>query len=122
MASQNPSISLHVKLTVAPESVDKFLEALKPAYDAVIAEPKCTFFEVFQNPNAPGEFKFIENWDATVDWLQNVQLKKEYYKPYLAATEPLWLKPREMELWERMPGPNWVSVSKENLPTGYAVS
>jgi hypothetical protein len=41
-----------------------------------------------------------------------VQLKREYYKPYLAATEPMYIKPREFELWNRMEAVEWVMVDK----------
>jgi hypothetical protein len=37
-----------------------------------------------------------------------VQVNREYYKPYLAVTEPMWIKPREVEIWERMDGGKWV--------------
>ncbi|KAF2470908.1 uncharacterized protein BDR25DRAFT_303506 [Lindgomyces ingoldianus] len=115
MAAPNtvPTLSLHVTITIAPENVTKFLEALKPAYDAVIAEPECTFFEVYQSAEEPGVFKFVENWKATREWMINVQFKKDYYKPYLTITEPIYIKPREHEIYDCMPGKDWVYVSKE---------
>jgi hypothetical protein len=44
-----------------------------------------------------------------------VQVKKEYYKPYLAATEPMFLKPREVEAWSTELGGKgtWVYVEKQ---------
>jgi hypothetical protein len=42
-----------------------------------------------------------------------VQIPKEYYKSYFAVTEPMFLKPREYEIWERFPENEWVSVKKE---------
>lgn len=42
-------------------------------------------------------------------------MKKEYYVPYIEATEPMWVKPREFEIFERMPGNAWVSMSSENM-------
>jgi hypothetical protein len=42
-----------------------------------------------------------------------VQIPKEYYKPYFAVTEPMFIKPREFEIWERFPGNEWVAVKKE---------
>ncbi|KAI4246872.1 MAG: hypothetical protein L6R42_009780, partial [Xanthoria sp. 1 TBL-2021] len=33
-----------------------------------------------------------------------VQITKDYYKPYLAATEPMFVKPREIKFYERMEG------------------
>jgi hypothetical protein len=67
-----PSISLHVKITIAPENVQNFISYFKPIYDVVAAEPECIFFEVYQNSAAPGEFKWVENWVQSVEWLQNV--------------------------------------------------
>jgi hypothetical protein len=68
-----PTLSLHVHITVAPENVDLFLSHLKPCYDVVSAEPECIYFEVFQNPAVPGEFKFVENWNASPEWFQIVR-------------------------------------------------
>ncbi|KAF2751192.1 hypothetical protein M011DRAFT_473700 [Sporormia fimetaria CBS 119925] len=112
MSPKTKGISLHVEITVAPENVDKFLEALKPCYEAVIAEEKCTFFEVFHSAENPGVFKFVENWDATVEWLMANQLNKPYYKPYLEATEPMWIKPRTHHIWEVLEDQSWTYVSK----------
>jgi hypothetical protein len=67
-------VSLHVTFHIDPSNVPAFLKALKPAYDAVIAEPECVFFEVYQSPTTPGQIKFIENWDASVEWLMNVRI------------------------------------------------
>ena len=65
-------ISLHVNITVAPENIEKFLEGLKPCYDAVVAEPENTSFEVYHDPNQPGRFRFVECWSKDKEWLINV--------------------------------------------------
>ncbi|KAF2707230.1 hypothetical protein K504DRAFT_535755 [Pleomassaria siparia CBS 279.74] len=114
MTYTGPSISLHVHITIDPSNVEKFLEALKPGYEGVIAEPENTYFEVFHNPENPGEFKFVENWNGTKEWFMNVQMKKPYYEPYLAITEPMFIKERTFEIWGRMPGKEWVSVKETN--------
>ena len=44
-----------------------------------------------------------------------VQLKKDYYKSYAAETEPLWIKPREIEIWERMSSREWTKSKRENF-------
>jgi quinol monooxygenase YgiN len=67
-----PSISLHVKVFIAPEDVPRFKEALKPVFDAVTAEPECLFFEIYYNPDKPGEFKWVENWNQSKEWLMSV--------------------------------------------------
>ena len=74
MVYTGPSYSLHVKITVAPENVPAFIEALKPAWDAVTSEPECIFFEVYQMDGEPGTFKFVENWNASKDWMVNVSV------------------------------------------------
>ncbi|KAF2189254.1 hypothetical protein K469DRAFT_683683 [Zopfia rhizophila CBS 207.26] len=116
MTYTGPSLSLHVKITMAPENAKAFLEALNPVYDAVVAEPENTFFEVYQSAEEPGVFKFVENWNATREWMVNVQLKKDYYKPYLEATKPMFIKPREIEMWDRMDGNEWVAITKDFYP------
>lgn len=65
-------ISLHVTIVVAPENVEKFLSLLKPCFDAVIAEPECTSFEVFHDQEQPGYFRFVENWSQDQEWLIKV--------------------------------------------------
>ncbi|CAM1501504.1 Fc.00g034880.m01.CDS01 [Cosmosporella sp. VM-42] len=104
MAS-SAGISLHVTIHINPDNVPKFLEYFKPAYDAVVAEPECTFFEVYQSPEDPGTLHWVEDWTQTVDWLLNVQLVKEYYREYLAATEPMFIKPREFKIYNRLGSP-----------------
>ena len=96
-------VSLHVDITVAPENVDKFLGLLKPCFELVVAEPECTFFEVFHDTENPGRFRFVENWSKDKEWFMTHQVTKEYYKPYLEATEPLWIKPREFKFFDRLP-------------------
>jgi len=72
MPYTGPSVSLHVKYTVDPSNVSAFLAALKPAYDAVVAEPENIFFEVYTSINEPGVIKFVENWNASIEWLMTV--------------------------------------------------
>lgn len=72
MTYTGPSYSLHVKFHIDPAKVDAFFEALKPAYDAVCAEPECIFFEVYQSMEEPGVIKFVENWNCSIEWMMNV--------------------------------------------------
>lgn len=44
---------------------------------------------------------------------EQVQRNKDYYKPYFAATEPMYLKPLEATVYSRFPGKQWKSI-KEN--------
>lgn len=49
--------------------------------------------------------------NGTVQWLFDVQLKKDYYPDYLAATEPMFVKPREVTIVNRVRPP--YSISKD---------
>lgn len=61
MAAES-GFSLHVTVFIDPLSVAEFFKHFKLAYDNVIAEPECTFFEVYQSPENPGELCWVENW------------------------------------------------------------
>ena len=65
--------SIHVTVTIDPRNEEAFLQALKPAFDAVCTEPGNTFFEVYKNSDKPGQFKFVENWNASKEWLIEVR-------------------------------------------------
>ena len=69
-----PQTSVHLKITVDPAHADTFLNALKPVFDAVVADAKNTFFEVYKDEENPGVFKLVENWNATVQYMKEVRL------------------------------------------------
>jgi hypothetical protein len=43
-----------------------------------------------------------------------VQIKKDYYKEYFEATEPMMLKEREFKFWRRV-GPSFAVGKPENF-------
>lgn len=65
-------IGLHVTVYIDPSSVPAFVEAIEPVYKAVCAEPECTFFEIYQSPENPGEISWVEHWAKSGEWLLNV--------------------------------------------------
>ncbi|KAF2805949.1 uncharacterized protein BDZ99DRAFT_466255 [Mytilinidion resinicola] len=108
-----PTLTMILKVTVDPSNVPAFLEALRPVYDGVSSTPECTFVQLLQSPSSPGEFKIVETWNATMEWLQSVQLKKPYYAILAEKVTPLYTKPQEIEVWEGVQGKEWVSVNKD---------
>ncbi|KAL2837103.1 hypothetical protein BJY01DRAFT_251619 [Aspergillus pseudoustus] len=112
-ATLAPSLLLQVTVYIAEENVPKFFEAFLPAYEKVTAEPECTFFEVYQSLENPGELSWVENWSQSVEWLTQVQFKKDYYAPYIAVTEPMFVKPRAIKIVKRVGAP-YITVKKEN--------
>ncbi|KAI0534756.1 hypothetical protein GGR58DRAFT_505018 [Xylaria digitata] len=105
-------LSLHVTVYVAPENVDRFFAAFKPVFNRVIAEPECLFFEVYQSPQEPGKICWVEDWSGSPGWFLKNQITKEYYKEYLAATESMFIKPREFQFLERL-GSGYFMAKKE---------
>lgn len=65
-------ISMHVQVTIAPSNVPRYHELMRPVFDAVVAEPECTFFEIYHDPANPGVLKWVENWTKDVKWLMEV--------------------------------------------------
>ena len=65
-------ISLQLTLYIDPAQTATFLSALEPVYDAVVAEPECTLFEIFQSPTEPGVFRLLECFDADQKWMHEV--------------------------------------------------
>jgi quinol monooxygenase YgiN len=91
-----PPLFLHVAIQVAPKDVPAFLEALKPCWQACVNEPECLFFDVTQDPENPGSFRFVEAWSKGKEWFIKHQITKPYYAPYLAITQPMWVGEREL--------------------------
>ncbi|KAK4059006.1 hypothetical protein Trihar35433_11267 [Trichoderma harzianum] len=110
---RSSGFSVHVTITIDPTNTSAFLTAFRRIYEIVAAEPECTYFEVFQSLEEPGVFRFVENWSKDVQWFKEVQLTKAYYRPYLEATEPMWIKPRSIKYFERFSG-EWLTVKPEN--------
>ncbi|TVY12954.1 hypothetical protein LARI1_G008980 [Lachnellula arida] len=53
-------LTLFVTFQVAPENIDKFKEAHRPVWKACSEEAECLLFDVFQDPDQPGRYRFVE--------------------------------------------------------------
>ncbi|KAF2828700.1 hypothetical protein CC86DRAFT_368857 [Ophiobolus disseminans] len=104
--------SVHVKVIVDPVNTAAFLAALKRAQTVVTALPESVSWELYHKPEAPGEFRYTENWNASLEWIMAAAAENEACQEYFATTEKMLIKPREMEVWTRMDGDGWV-VLKE---------
>jgi quinol monooxygenase YgiN len=62
MSSFKPGFSVFMTAQVTPENAPKFLEAFKPVFEKMIANPECEFFELYRNPAEPGVFSWMEDW------------------------------------------------------------
>lgn len=94
-------------IQVDPGDVDRFLVAFRKCWLEVCKEPECVYFEVFQSQAEAGLFHFVEVWARDNEWFMEVQIKKEYYKPYWEITKPLWIH-RDLHTYNRLSGWNFV--------------
>lgn len=76
MATTNPAskkqLTVFVTVTVAPESIPAFKAAHQPVWAACAKEPQCLFFDVFQDPEKIGRFRFVEVWSESREWFETV--------------------------------------------------
>ncbi|KPI36649.1 uncharacterized protein AB675_10083 [Cyphellophora attinorum] len=94
-------------IKIDPANIDKFLQAFRACWLEVCKEPECIYFEVFHSKTEPGRFQFVEVWNKDNDWFMEVQIKKDYYKPYWDITRPLWVD-RDLHEYDRLSGFNFV--------------
>ncbi|KAF2026163.1 hypothetical protein EK21DRAFT_74805 [Setomelanomma holmii] len=96
--------SIHVTIRVAPADAPAFLAALKRAHTVVATLPEHVSFELYQHPNEPGTYKYIENWNASAAWIMKAAAENEACQEYFCVTEKMYVQPKEMEVWTRMEG------------------
>ncbi|UNI20500.1 hypothetical protein JDV02_006580 [Purpureocillium takamizusanense] len=96
-------LSVHISLFIAPENVSRFFEAFKPVYEKTLAEPECLFIEAYLASDDPGHIRLVENWDASVEFLK-ARSGREEFKDYFAFIETLFVKPRRIEVFNRLDG------------------
>lgn len=64
--------SIQVKVFVDPSNAPEFLAAFKRAKAVATAQPENIFSTLYRNPDAPGEFKYVEDWNASMEWILKV--------------------------------------------------
>ena len=65
------------------------------------------YFEVLRSTTDDCVFHFVEVWSEDATWFNNVQIKKDYYKPYWEITNPMCVDKRVSE-YERLTGWSFV--------------
>ncbi|KAJ9608017.1 hypothetical protein H2200_007005 [Cladophialophora chaetospira] len=105
-------ITFHVTYKIDPDNVNKFIEALRPAWEATCNIPECIYFDVFHFPSEPGTFRITEVWNRDMKWIEENHIAKDHYRQYRDIVEPIVLK-REFEVLGRLQ--KWSIVKKEYL-------
>ncbi len=102
MTAPRDPITVVVTFTIKAGERERFLEALLAHLPNCVAEETCERMWVYDDPEDPARFMLFEEWADRREFLE-VQLERPYRKPYMAATEHLWAKPRETAIWRRLP-------------------
>jgi quinol monooxygenase YgiN len=92
-------ISIHVK----PDSVDEFLRILSRVADAVRCEPTLISNVAHLDPEDETKFMLWEMWSDQRDFFE-VQMLREYRKPYESRLPHLLAEPREVRIWQPLRG------------------
>jgi quinol monooxygenase YgiN len=101
-------LTVFVTFRILPDRIEAWKDAHRPIWTQLAAECKCIYFEVFCDMSVKGRYKLVEVWDATKDWFENVQLKKQYYDDLWRRSKPTWEKEYEIEYFERLgEGTSW---------------
>lgn len=98
----NLQLILNVRVTLRASDLDTWLPVFKSVREKVLAEPECKFFllgrivDVDPLTQQPGIFpegkvaiSWSEGFSESMQWLGEVQMKKEYYKEYFETVVPL---------------------------------
>ncbi|KAL2844260.1 hypothetical protein BJX68DRAFT_269786 [Aspergillus pseudodeflectus] len=94
--------TLFVTFRVAPENIERFKEAHRPLWRHCADEPECLLFDVFQDLEEPGRFRFVEVWNQSREWFEKHQMTKPYYSILWEKSKPLWLEDMKLESYERV--------------------
>lgn len=86
-------VSIHVK----PDCLQEFLRILSRVADAVRAEPTLISNVAHQDPDDPTKFMLWEIWSDQKDFFE-VQMLREYRKPYESRLVELLAEPREVKI------------------------
>jgi len=95
-------LTLFVTFYVQSSCIEKWKTAHRPVWTACAAEPEYIYFEIFQNPKKPGQFRLVEVWNESREWFEMKQLTKPYYGTLWEWSRPTWEKEIQIEYMERL--------------------
>lgn len=98
-------ITIHVK----PDCVEEFLRILNKVADDVRGEPMLISNVAHQDPEDPTKFMLWEIWSDQKDFFE-VQMLREYRKPYEERLLDLLAEPREVRIWKPLRGHTTVAL------------
>ncbi|RDW76655.1 putative quinol monooxygenase [Aspergillus mulundensis] len=113
MSHDHAGVSLQVTVYLEPKDVPTFLDALWSVYEKILEEENCTLFEIHQSIEDKGQILMFKNWSASREWVTEVGMTRPYLEEYHAKTEPLFIRPKQVVIQERLGG-KFSVVKKSN--------
>ncbi|KAF7533732.1 hypothetical protein G7054_g6818 [Neopestalotiopsis clavispora] len=99
--AQTKQLTVFVTLHIKPELIEDFKAAHRPVWNACAAEPQCLFFDVWEDPENAGHFRFVEVWNESKEWFEKEQLTKPYYASMWPKSKATWAGEPKIEYFER---------------------
>ncbi|KAH7383127.1 hypothetical protein BKA64DRAFT_178321 [Cadophora sp. MPI-SDFR-AT-0126] len=99
--SSSKQLTIFVTTHVSPSDIEKFKEAHRPVWKKCSEEPECLLFEVLQDSEVKGRFRFVEVWSKSREWFEKEQMSKPYYETLWEKSKPLWTQDIQIEYFER---------------------
>ncbi|NMH75712.1 putative quinol monooxygenase [Pseudonocardia xinjiangensis] len=84
---------LTVTLTIRPDRLDPFGDALRKVLPPARAEDACLYLNVGRSVADPTVFVLSESWRDLVEF-RDVVLQKDYYREYVRISEDAYAAPR----------------------------
>jgi len=88
---------------VEPSNIKAYLKNARPVAEAFHKEPECLFVQFALNPNDPGHLRIVHGWTKDSAWWHEEHLEKPYFQEFIKKSMPLWVKPRVIEHFDRIP-------------------
>lgn len=96
-------IPLVVSLEIKPDCEAEYLKLVEPVFDAMRHEPGFINASLARDPDNPAKFLIYETWSDKCDLLE-VQMKRDYRKPFLDRLGDMVTAPPQLEFWEHLRG------------------
>ncbi|HEX6979896.1 MAG TPA: putative quinol monooxygenase [Alphaproteobacteria bacterium] len=92
-----------VSIDVKPGCEAEFLRLVTPVLDAMRHETTFVNAVLHQDPQDPTRFMLYETW-ADMDDVVQVQIHRDYRRPYLDGLSRILREPRQVRIWRPLRG------------------
>ena len=95
------SVPLLISVDVKPGFEKEYLGLVEPIFDAMRHEPSFVNAALSRDPGNPSKFLVYETWSDKDDLIE-IQMKRDYRKPFLDRVGDIVTSAPRMEFWEHL--------------------